>query len=60
MKAYELAIKYALERKQFGKPIAQFQLTQEKLSRMLANCEFMFSTLIDASQRIDRDELSDG
>ena len=25
--AYEAALKYALERKQFGKPIAAFQLT---------------------------------
>ncbi len=32
---YETAVKYAKERIQFGKPIAGFQLTQQKLSDML-------------------------
>jgi glutaryl-CoA dehydrogenase len=35
--AYEAAVKYTTERQQFGKPIASFQLIQEKLARMLAN-----------------------
>ena len=35
--AYEAAVKYTMERHQFGKPIASFQLIQEKLARMLAN-----------------------
>lgn len=35
--AYEAAVKYTTERHQFGKPIASFQLIQEKLARMLAN-----------------------
>ncbi|WP_293698862.1 acyl-CoA dehydrogenase family protein [uncultured Agrococcus sp.] len=33
--AYEDALDYALERQQFGRPIAGFQLTQEKLVNML-------------------------
>jgi glutaryl-CoA dehydrogenase len=33
--AYETALAYALERRQFGKPIASFQLTQEKLVDMV-------------------------
>jgi glutaryl-CoA dehydrogenase len=33
--AYEAALGYALERRQFGKPIASFQLTQEKLVDMV-------------------------
>lgn len=33
--AYEAAHKYALERVQFGKPIAGFQMIQEKLVKML-------------------------
>lgn len=32
---YETARNYALERHQFGKPIASFQLTQKKLAEML-------------------------
>ncbi len=32
---YENALQYSLEREQFGKPIASFQLVQQKLVRML-------------------------
>jgi len=32
---YNTALKYALERKQFNKPIAAFQLTQKKFAEML-------------------------
>ena len=32
--AFEAAYKYSMQRVQFGKPIAGFQLTQEKLVRM--------------------------
>jgi glutaryl-CoA dehydrogenase len=32
---YRTAVQYSLERKQFGKPIAAFQLTQKKLAEML-------------------------
>jgi len=35
MDCYETALNYALERKQFGVPIASFQLVQEKLVTML-------------------------
>ena len=35
MDCYEMARKYALERIQFGKPLAAFQLTQKKLAEML-------------------------
>jgi alkylation response protein AidB-like acyl-CoA dehydrogenase len=44
--AYEAALRYALNRKQFGKPIAKFQLIQEKLTRMLSIVEMMLSNLI--------------
>ena len=33
--AYETALRYALERRQFGTPIASFQLTQQKLVDMV-------------------------
>lgn len=35
--AYECALAYARARTQFGRPIAQFQLIQDKLARMLAD-----------------------
>ncbi|AWB87941.1 acyl-CoA dehydrogenase family protein [Mycetocola zhujimingii] len=35
--AYEAALAYATERHQFGKPIASFQLVQEKLANSLSN-----------------------
>jgi glutaryl-CoA dehydrogenase len=35
--AYEVALRYATEREQFGRPIARFQLVQDLLSRMLGN-----------------------
>ncbi len=35
MDCYDTALRYALERKQFGKAIAGFQLTQKKLAEMI-------------------------
>ncbi len=35
MTAYEAALAYALQRRQFGQPIASFQLTQAKLADMV-------------------------
>jgi glutaryl-CoA dehydrogenase len=39
--AYEAALTYALRREQFGRPIAAFQLVQDKLSRMLGEITAM-------------------
>ncbi|MEM7104483.1 MAG: acyl-CoA dehydrogenase family protein [Bacteroidota bacterium] len=35
MDCYDSALRYSLERHQFGKPIGQFQLTQKKLAEMI-------------------------
>ncbi|WP_435221209.1 acyl-CoA dehydrogenase family protein [Streptomyces sp. Tue6028] len=35
--AYEIALRYAMEREQFGRPIGSFQLVQDLLVRMLGN-----------------------
>ncbi len=35
MDCYDTALRYSLERKQFGKPIASFQLQQKKLAEMV-------------------------
>lgn len=45
--AYETALKYCLQRKQFGRVIASFQLIQEKLHRMLGLCELLLSYVIE-------------
>jgi alkylation response protein AidB-like acyl-CoA dehydrogenase len=35
MDCYDSALRYSLERQQFGKPLAGFQLTQKKLAEMI-------------------------
>src|SRR6478609_5310011 len=35
--AYEAAVSYSLRREQFGRPLARFQLVQDKLSHMLSD-----------------------
>ena len=58
--AYEAALKYCLDRKQFGKPLARFQLIQEKLSRMLSMCEMMISNLTWVSKEMDLNKTTIG
>lgn len=41
MAAYEIALSYTQERIQFGKPLASFQIIQNKLATMLANVTTM-------------------
>ncbi len=48
--AYELALTYAKERGQFGKPIASFQLIQSKLANMLADITAMQTLCFRLSQ----------
>lgn len=49
--AYEAALKYVMQREQFGKPIASFQLVQEKLARMLANCTAALAMTVRLTQQ---------
>jgi|LauGreDrversion4_2_1035121.scaffolds.fasta_scaffold310571_3 alkylation response protein AidB-like acyl-CoA dehydrogenase len=51
--AYEAALRYTMNRKQFGKPIAAFQLSQLKLSKMLAIVESMLTIVTRISQLYD-------
>ncbi len=55
---YELALAYAKERKQFGKPLAAFQLVQEKLARMLAEVTAMQLLVWRASRLADAGRLT--
>lgn len=51
--AYEAAVRYTTQREQFGKPIAGFQLIQEKLATMLAN---VTASVAMAAQLVDQQE----
>jgi glutaryl-CoA dehydrogenase len=48
--AYECALAYALRREQFGRPIATFQLVQDKLSHMLGDITGMQLTCFRMAQ----------
>ncbi len=60
MASYELARNYALERNQFRKPIASFQLVQDKLARMLADVTSMQLLCWRASTLAADGRLTDG
>jgi glutaryl-CoA dehydrogenase len=57
--AYEAALRYTLERKQFGKPIAAFQLIQNHLVEMLSNLTAMQTLVARLSELQDQGLLSD-
>ncbi|HEX5297156.1 MAG TPA: acyl-CoA dehydrogenase family protein, partial [Streptosporangiaceae bacterium] len=48
--AFECALAYVKRREQFGKPLAAFQLVQDKLSRMLADITGMQLTCLRLAQ----------
>jgi len=54
--AYELALKYAVERQQFGRPIADFQAVQFKLADMAVRIYTMEQIVYDCAKKVDRGE----
>ena len=60
--AYEIALAYAKEREQFGRPIGKFQLVQDLLVRMLGNATASLGMVVRLAQLQDagnyRDEHS--
>ncbi|WP_214366554.1 acyl-CoA dehydrogenase family protein [Pseudonocardia sp. H11422] len=52
--AYECALAYAKRREQFGRPIAAFQLVQDKLSNMLSDITGMQLTCLRLAQLHDQ------
>jgi glutaryl-CoA dehydrogenase len=58
--AYEAALEYAQRREQFGKPIASYQLVQDKLSRMLAEITAMQLLCLRLSELADDGRLTAG
>lgn len=57
--AYENALAYCNERKQFGKTIGSFQLVQDLLVEMLTNLTAMQSMVFRLSELQDEDKLTD-
>ena len=57
--AYEVAVKYAQERKQFGRPIASFQLIQDQIAQMLSSLTAMETMVMRLSQMQDQGSLKD-
>jgi glutaryl-CoA dehydrogenase len=53
MGAYETALAYTLEREQFGKPLASFQLVQDHLATMLANITMSLGLVVRLAQMQD-------
>ena len=60
MGAYEAALDYALSRKQFGKPLASFQIIQEKLVRALAIIQAQMLFCLHVSREYDAERLTFG
>lgn len=57
--AYEAAVRYAAEREQFGRPIASYQLVQDKLASSLANITASIAMCVRVSQMQDEGRQSD-
>jgi len=57
--AYECAVAYAQAREQFGRPIASFQLVQQKLADALANITACIGMCVRVSQLQDDGEQKD-
>jgi glutaryl-CoA dehydrogenase len=57
--AYEIALKYAKEREQFGRPIGSFQLVQDLLVRMLGNVTSSLGMVVRLTQLQDAGEFRD-
>jgi glutaryl-CoA dehydrogenase len=51
--AYEIALQYAKEREQFGRPIGKFQLVQNLLVEMLGNVTASFGMMVRLAQLQD-------
>jgi glutaryl-CoA dehydrogenase len=51
--AYDLAVAYAKEREQFGRPIAAFQLVQDHLATMLGNITSSLALVVRLAQLQD-------
>ncbi len=58
--AFEVALKYAQEREQFGKPIASYQLIQQKLVEMATEITTMQLMCFQATSLMATNQLDEG
>jgi glutaryl-CoA dehydrogenase len=58
--AYEIALGYTKRRVQFGRPLADFQIIQQKLAGMLANVTTMQLLCLRLSQLLEAGKMTDG
>jgi len=59
MAAYDIALSYAKQRHQFGRPLASFQIVQERLVRMLAEVTSMQLYCMQLARLADAGLVSD-
>lgn len=59
MGAFDVARRYAVERQQFGKPLASFQLVQEQLVKMLGNAVASTGMMVRLAQLEDEGQARD-
>jgi glutaryl-CoA dehydrogenase len=57
--AYDTALAYSKRREQFGRPLASFQIVQDRLVRMLAEVTSMQLYCLQIGRLAERGELSD-
>ena len=57
--AFDAALAHADERRQFGRPLARFQLVQDLLVRSEMNITSSMGALVQASRLADRGELKE-
>ncbi len=58
--SFEHALQYALEREQFGKPIASFQLVQQKLVEMATEVTAMQTMSMQLARNLEKGNITEG
>jgi glutaryl-CoA dehydrogenase len=58
--AFELALDYAKKREQFGKPIASFQLIQQKLVEMATEVTLMRALCFQLTHLMESGQINEG
>lgn len=58
--AFEYALDYAIKREQFGKPIASFQLIQQKLVEMATEVTLMQQLCMSLARNLEKGKMSEG